>query len=135
MDRFILKLSVDYPTLEEEMLIIERSSEPPPKLTPRASVQQLLAAQQLVVLEAGDAGAHVAPHEVGVQVGRVRRAAHASACPSAIRWAAVSTASMIWRYPVHRHRFPDNAALIRSRDGAGSVSSRWVDDISMPGVQ
>lgn len=48
MDRFILKLSVDYPTLEEEMEIIARSSRPAPTLKPRANVEQLLAAQKLV---------------------------------------------------------------------------------------
>lgn len=48
MDRFILKLSVDYPSLEEEMQIIQRSSEPPAVLQPKASVEQLLAAQNVV---------------------------------------------------------------------------------------
>jgi MoxR-like ATPase len=48
MDRFILKLSVDYPSLEEEMEIISRSAAPPAVLTAKATVDELLAAQQLV---------------------------------------------------------------------------------------
>lgn len=48
MDRFILKLSVGYPSLEEELKIIEYSSQPPPTLKPQASVDQIVAAQKLV---------------------------------------------------------------------------------------
>ncbi|MEZ4319382.1 MAG: MoxR family ATPase [Myxococcota bacterium] len=48
MDRFILKLSVTYPSLEEELEIISRSSEPVPTLKPQMSVDQLVAAQRLV---------------------------------------------------------------------------------------
>jgi len=48
MDRFILKLSVTYPSLEEELKIIARSSDPPPALQPQMSVDQLVAAQKIV---------------------------------------------------------------------------------------
>ena len=48
MDRFILKLSVTYPSLDEELEIIARSSRPMPELTPRATAQDLLRAQAIV---------------------------------------------------------------------------------------
>ncbi|MCB9679461.1 MAG: AAA family ATPase [Alphaproteobacteria bacterium] len=48
MDRFILKLSVTYPTLEEELEIIARSSEAPPSLSAQMTVDQLVSAQKLV---------------------------------------------------------------------------------------
>ncbi len=48
MDRFMLKLSVGYPTLDDELEIIARSSSPHPKLNPVASAEQILAAQGLV---------------------------------------------------------------------------------------
>jgi MoxR-like ATPase len=48
MDRFILKLSVTYPSLEEELEIISRSNTPPPELKAQMSVDQLVAAQKLV---------------------------------------------------------------------------------------
>ncbi len=48
MDRFILKLSVGYPSLEEEMEIIHRAAQPVPTLQPRASAEQILQAQALV---------------------------------------------------------------------------------------
>jgi MoxR-like ATPase len=48
MDRFLMKLSVDYPSLEEEMEILERSSKAVPSLSHVASAQEILAAQALV---------------------------------------------------------------------------------------
>jgi MoxR-like ATPase len=48
MDRFLMKLSVDYPTLEEELEIVARSNQPMPKLTGVASTEQILEAQALV---------------------------------------------------------------------------------------
>ena len=48
MDRFILKLSVSYPTLEEELEIISRSNTPPPELKAQMTVDQLVTAQKLV---------------------------------------------------------------------------------------
>jgi len=47
-DRFMLKLSVTYPALEEELEIIQRSSHPAPVLSPVATVDQVLEAQRLV---------------------------------------------------------------------------------------
>ena len=47
-DRFLLKLSVDYPSLEEELEIIKRSSGPKPVLTGQATVQDILDAQAVV---------------------------------------------------------------------------------------
>ncbi len=48
MDRFILKLSVTYPSLEEELEIINRSNTPPPELKAQMTVDQLVGAQKLV---------------------------------------------------------------------------------------
>jgi MoxR-like ATPase len=48
MDRFMLKLSVGYPTLEDELEIIARAGGPPPTLKPVASAEQILEAQNLV---------------------------------------------------------------------------------------
>lgn len=48
VDRFTLKLSVSYPTLEEELEIIRRSSQGIPKLRPVADAEKVLAAQALV---------------------------------------------------------------------------------------
>ena len=45
VDRFMLKLSITYPTLEEELLVIQRSNEPIPALQPQASGQDILQAQ------------------------------------------------------------------------------------------
>jgi MoxR-like ATPase len=47
-DRFLLKLSVDYPTREEELEIVLRSALPTPRLQPVAGAKEILAAQQLV---------------------------------------------------------------------------------------
>ena len=48
MDRFMLKLSVGYPTLDDELEIIRRSGGPPPELNPVATGKQILDAQALV---------------------------------------------------------------------------------------
>ena len=48
MDRFMLKLKVDYPSLEEELLIIDRSSSAPSKLDGVASAADILATQAVV---------------------------------------------------------------------------------------
>jgi len=48
VDRFTLKLSVTYPSLEEELEIIRRSGGPPPVLRPVASAEDVLSAQLLV---------------------------------------------------------------------------------------
>jgi MoxR-like ATPase len=48
VDRFTLKLSVTYPSLEEELKIIELSAKPPPKLQPQATREQVMAAQATV---------------------------------------------------------------------------------------
>ena len=48
VDRFTLKLSVSYPSLDEELEIIRRSGGPPPALRPVASVADVLGAQALV---------------------------------------------------------------------------------------
>ncbi|MDP0494613.1 MAG: AAA family ATPase, partial [Verrucomicrobiota bacterium JB024] len=48
VDRFMLKLTVDYPTLEEELLVIERSNQPPAKLVPQATAEDILTAQATV---------------------------------------------------------------------------------------
>ena len=48
VDRFTLKLSVTYPTLDEELEVIRRSSEAPASLRPVATIEQVLAAQALV---------------------------------------------------------------------------------------
>ena len=47
MDRFLLKLRVGYPTLEEELEIIARSARPAPELTPQCTVEQLEQARAL----------------------------------------------------------------------------------------
>ncbi len=47
MDRFMLKLSVSYPTLEEELEIIARSAKKPPELTPQCTLEQLEQAREL----------------------------------------------------------------------------------------
>jgi MoxR-like ATPase len=47
-DRFMLKLSVTYPTLEEELEILERSSQPMPDLQQVATGQDIVEAQALV---------------------------------------------------------------------------------------
>ncbi len=47
-DRFMFKLSVGYPSRDEELEIIERSNKPVPQLEPVATIEQLLAAQALV---------------------------------------------------------------------------------------
>jgi len=49
--------------------------------------------------------------------------------------AALSTASKIFRYPVHRHRLPLSASLISSRVGAGFASSSARAASRKPGVQ
>jgi MoxR-like ATPase len=48
VDRFMLKLSVGYPTLEEELEVVARSARPSPVLEPRAHAPEILAAQALV---------------------------------------------------------------------------------------
>ncbi len=48
MDRFMLKLSVGYPTLEEELEIIARSSAATPSLVGVATAEQLIAARDVV---------------------------------------------------------------------------------------
>jgi MoxR-like ATPase len=45
VDRFLLKLRVTYPTLEEELEVIKRSAEPPPKLQAVCGTDELVAAQ------------------------------------------------------------------------------------------
>ena len=47
-DRFMLKLSVGYPTRDEELEIVARSVEPTAKIEPIATADQLLAAQAVV---------------------------------------------------------------------------------------
>ena len=47
-DRFMLKLSVGYPSRDEEMEIVVRSALPAPALEPIATAAQLLEAQQVV---------------------------------------------------------------------------------------
>ncbi|MCA9572750.1 MAG: MoxR family ATPase, partial [Myxococcales bacterium] len=47
-DRFMLKLSVDYPSRGEELEIVARAATPVPRLTPVASPEQILAAQEVV---------------------------------------------------------------------------------------
>ena len=48
MDRFMLKLSVGYPTLEEELEIIARSAKKPAELQPVCTLEQLEQARQVV---------------------------------------------------------------------------------------
>jgi len=48
VDRFMLKLSVTYPSLDEELEIIERASLPPPRLSGVVTGDTLLEAQALV---------------------------------------------------------------------------------------
>ncbi len=47
-DRFLMKLSVRYPTLEEELAIVTRSAETLPSLLPVAGPKEIEAAQSLV---------------------------------------------------------------------------------------
>ena len=47
MDRFMLKLSVSYPTLEEELEIIARSAKKAPELKPVCTLEQLEQARAL----------------------------------------------------------------------------------------
>jgi MoxR-like ATPase len=48
MDRFLFKLSVTYPSLEEELEVVQRSAVEVPKLNPIADGEWIIAAQQLV---------------------------------------------------------------------------------------
>lgn len=48
MDRFLMKLSVTYPTLEEELEILSRSHQDVPTLEKIAGAEEILAAQRLV---------------------------------------------------------------------------------------
>jgi MoxR-like ATPase len=48
MDRFMLKLRVEYPTLEEELEVLDRSSQPTPELRPVASEKELTRAISLI---------------------------------------------------------------------------------------
>jgi len=48
MDRFMLNLKVDYPSLDEELEIIARSNQPPATLAGVATVQDIEAAQAVV---------------------------------------------------------------------------------------
>lgn len=48
VDRFTLKLSVTYPSLEEELEVIRRSGVPPAELRPVATVEQVVNAQRMV---------------------------------------------------------------------------------------
>ena len=48
VDRFMLKLSVGYPSLEEELKIIALSSEAPAELKPVAATEEIFSAQALV---------------------------------------------------------------------------------------
>jgi MoxR-like ATPase len=47
VDRFLLKLSVTYPSLEEELEIVARSNRASPKLSPVCGLEELIAAQEL----------------------------------------------------------------------------------------
>jgi len=47
VDRFLLKLSVGYPSREEELEILARSVQPIPQLTPQCTADDLLSAQAL----------------------------------------------------------------------------------------
>ena len=47
-DRFMLKLSVTYPSLEEELEILNRAGQPTPTLNPVASAANILEAQDVV---------------------------------------------------------------------------------------
>ena len=46
VDRFMMKVLVDYPTDEEELVIVQRVIGPPPTVTPIASMEQLHTLQQ-----------------------------------------------------------------------------------------
>jgi MoxR-like ATPase len=48
MDRFMLKLSVTYPALEDELEVIRRSSEPVPELSAVAHADEILSARAIV---------------------------------------------------------------------------------------
>ena len=45
------------------------------------------------------------------------------------------TASTIWRYPVHRQMSVRIALVTSSRVGSGTLSSRALEAMTMPGVQ
>jgi MoxR-like ATPase len=55
VDRFMLKILVDYPTHDEELTVIRRSLEPPPPLSPVLSLDELAAISEIV------AGVYVDP--------------------------------------------------------------------------
>jgi MoxR-like ATPase len=48
VDRFMLKVLVDYPSHDEELTVVARSLEPPPNLQPVLSIAELQALQQQV---------------------------------------------------------------------------------------
>src|SRR6476646_7393325 len=48
VDRFMLKVLVDYPAHDEELTVVQRSLEPAPTLQPVLSIEQLKALQALV---------------------------------------------------------------------------------------
>ena len=48
VDRFMLKVLVDYPAHDEELTVVARSLEPPAKLTPVLSIDELKALQAIV---------------------------------------------------------------------------------------
>jgi MoxR-like ATPase len=48
VDRFMLKLSISYPSLEEELEIVQRASEAPPELNAVCTVDQVQEARDLV---------------------------------------------------------------------------------------
>ena len=48
VDRFLMKLAVDYPTLDDELEIVVRSAQPTPVLEPVADAAFVLKAQELV---------------------------------------------------------------------------------------
>ena len=48
VDRFLLKLHVDYPTRDEELEVLMRSGQPKPELRQVATIEQIIEAQQIV---------------------------------------------------------------------------------------
>ena len=48
VDRFMLKVLVDYPHHDEELTVVQRSLEPPPVLTPVISIERLKTLQAMV---------------------------------------------------------------------------------------
>ncbi|TNE92095.1 MAG: AAA family ATPase [Deltaproteobacteria bacterium] len=48
VDRFMLKLSISYPTREEELEVIRLSAQPPPKLSPAMDTEHILASQAVI---------------------------------------------------------------------------------------